>query len=254
MRNLASQNSHDAVMPSAKLRVLVVEDDPAMQHLLSSYLGEHDIEVATASSRKELAAKLRSSDPQLVVLDLQLGDEDGLELLREMRSRSEVPVIITTGHRRSEVDRVIGLELGADDYLTKPFSPRELVARIRTVLRRQDVWRARKRDGSSLTTYRFGGWQLSTRERMLTDPEGRPVMLTKREFALLVAFLSSPQTPLSREQLLQATRVHEDVFDRSIDVQILRLRRKLETDPSMPRIILTERGLGYIFALNVKAA
>jgi DNA-binding response OmpR family regulator len=234
------------------IRVLVVDDDPAMRQLLASYLGEHDVEVATASCRQEMAARLRSGEPHLVILDLRLGQDDGLALLREIRARSELPVIITTGHRRDEIDRVIGLELGADDYLTKPFSPRELLARIRTVLRRQEAWRSAQRDGAAI--YRFEGWQLSTRSRRLTNPEGEAVMLTKGEYALLVAFVSAPQRPLSREHLLQATRVHEDVFDRSIDVQILRLRRKLEADPSQPRIILTERGIGYVFALPVEVA
>nr|WP_269153125.1 response regulator [Methylobacterium crusticola] len=235
------------------IRVLVVDDDPAMQHLLASYLGEHDIEVTTASGRQEMASRLRAGEPSLVILDLRLGHDDGLALLREIRARSELPVIITTGHRRDEIDRVIGLELGADDYLTKPFSPRELLARIRTVLRRQEAWRAPQRDGA-YAKYRFDGWQLDTRTRRLTSPAGEPVMLTKGEYALLLAFVSAAQRPLSREHLLQATRVHEDVFDRSIDVQILRLRRKLEADPSTPRIILTERGVGYVFALPVEVS
>jgi DNA-binding response OmpR family regulator len=127
-----------------------------------------------------------------------------------------------------------------------------LLARIRTVLRRQEAWQASQRNGGTFSTYHFDGWQLATRTRRLTDPEGETVMLTKGEYALLLAFVSAPQRPLSREHLLQATRVHEDVFDRSIDVQILRLRRKLEADPSRPRIILTERGIGYVFALPVR--
>jgi len=236
------------------IRVLVVDDDPAMCDLLASYLGEHDVHVQTASNRQEMAARLRAGEPHLVILDLRLGTDDGLALLREIRARSELPVIITTGHRRDEIDRVIGLELGADDYLTKPFSPRELLARIRTVLRRQEAWRTAQREGGTFSTYHFDGWQLATRTRRLTNPDGEAVMLTKGEYALLLAFVSAPQRPLSREHLLQATRVHEDVFDRSIDVQILRLRRKLEADPSQPRIILTERGIGYVFALRVAVA
>ncbi|WP_128560848.1 response regulator [Methylobacterium crusticola] len=233
------------------IRVLVVDDDPAMRDLLARYLGEHNVHVQTASNRQEMAARLRASEPHLIILDLRLGSDDGLGLLREIRARSELPVIIATGHRRDEIDRVIGLELGADDYLTKPFSPRELLARIRTVLRRQEAWRAVQREGGTYSTYHFDGWQLSTRTRRLTNPDGEAVMLTKGEYALLLAFVTAPQRPLSREHLLQATRVHEDVFDRSIDVQILRLRRKLEADPSQPRIIRTERGVGYVFALPV---
>ncbi len=171
-----------------------------------------------------------------------------------MRSNSDVAVIIVTGHRRDDIDRVVGLELGADDYLTKPFNLRELLARVRAVLRRFDggrpaAARDRERDRSR---FRFSGWQLDQRARRLTDPDGAPVTLTKGEYALLVAFLEAPQRPLSREHLLQATRVHEDVFDRSIDVQILRLRRKLERDPSAPSVIQTERGVGYVLAVPVE--
>jgi DNA-binding winged helix-turn-helix (wHTH) protein len=151
-----------------------------------------------------------------------------------------------------EIDRVVGLELGADDYVTKPFSLRELLARIRAVLRRHDAGRAAPQRDSDRGRCKFGGWQLDRRTRRLTDPHGAPIALTKGEYALLTAFLDAPQRPLSREHLLQATRVHEDVFDRSIDVQILRLRRRLESDPSAPSIIRTERGVGYVFALPVE--
>jgi DNA-binding response OmpR family regulator len=157
-----------------------------------------------------------------VILDLRLGHEDGFDLLREIRSRSDVPIIITTGDRRDEIDRVVGLELGADDYVTKPFSLRELLARIRAVLRRQEAGRAAlQRDDPDRGRYKFGGWQLDRRTRRLTDPNGTEVALTKGEYALLTALLDAPQRPLSREHLLQSTRVHEDIFDRSIDVQIL---------------------------------
>ena len=168
------------------------------------------------------------------------------------RLSSDVPVIIITGHRKDDIDRVVGLELGADDYLTKPFNLRELLARVRAVLRRFDVGRAAPARDSERGRFRFSGWQLDRRVRQLTDPSGTPVALTKGEYAMLLAFLEAPQRPLSREHLLQATRIHEDVFDRSIDVQILRLRRKLERDPSAPRVIRTERGVGYVFAVPVE--
>ena len=228
---------------------LVVEDDHTMRHLVMNYLGEHDIRAISASRRDEVAGLLAREEPNLVILDLRLGQEDGLDLLREIRSHSDVPVIITTGHRRDEIDRVVGLELGADDYITKPFGLRELLARIRAVLRRRAAVQRDQERGRC----RFGGWQLDRRIRRLTDSSGIPVALTKGEYALLLAFLDAPQRPLSREHLLQATRIHEDVFDRSIDVQVLRLRRKLETDPNAPRVILTERGVGYVFALPVEA-
>jgi DNA-binding response OmpR family regulator len=228
-----------------------VEDDPALQRMILNYFSENNIRTLAASGRQEMARQLGGSDVNLVVLDLRLGQEDGLDLLRQIRSKSDVPVIIITGHRRDDIDRVVGLELGADDYLTKPFNLRELLARVRAVLRRFDVGRAAPRD-SERGRFMFCGWQLDCKIRRLTDPAGAAVTLTKGEYALLLAFLNAPQRPLSREHLLQATRLHEDVFDRSIDVQILRLRRKLERDPSAPRVIQTERSVGYVFAVPVE--
>src|SRR6516225_4034459 len=231
---------------------LVVEDDGTMRHLVTNYLEDHDIRAVSASRRDEVAGLLARSQPDLVVLDLRLGQEDGLDLLREIRAQSDVPVIITTGHRREEIDRVVGLELGADDYITKPFGLRELLARIRAVLRRQEVGQAAAQRELEMGRCRFGGWKLDRKNRRLTDSLDEQVALTKGEYALLIAFLDAPQRPLSREHLLHATRVHEDVFDRSIDVQVLRLRRKLEADPSTPSIIRTERGVGYVFSLPVE--
>ena len=232
--------------------VLVVEDDPALQRMILNYFAENNIRTLVANNRQEMVAQLGHAEVNLVILDLRLGSEDGLDLLREVRLGSDVPVIIVTGHRRDDIDRVVGLELGADDYLTKPFNLRELLARVRAVLRRFDVGRATPAREQERGRYRFSGWQLDRRIRQLTDPAGVPVTLTKGEYAMLLAFLNAPQRPLSREHLLQATRVHEDVFDRSIDVQILRLRRKLERDPSAPRVIQTERGVGYVFAMAVE--
>jgi len=237
--------------------VLLVEDDPSLQRMVRSYLQENNIRTLVASSREAMSRHLGAEPVSLVVLDLKLGQEDGLTLLREVRSRSDVPVIRATGHRPGEIDRVVGLELGADDYMTKPFSLRELLARIRAVLRRAD---SKPAEGphdparpSERGGYRFSGWELDRRTRRLTDPGGVRLALTKSEYTLLLAFLKAPQRPLTREYLLQATRVHEDIFDRSIDVQILRLRRKLERDPSAPRVIQTERGVGYVFTAPVEA-
>jgi DNA-binding response OmpR family regulator len=232
--------------------VLVVDDDPAMRHMIVDYLEHHDIRATSAAGGQDMARQLAGSEPDLVILDLRLGREDGLDLLRDLRSRSDLPVIITTGHRQDEIDRVVGLELGADDYMTKPFGLRELLARIRAVLRRREVEHQAPQRDKQHGRFRFGGWLLDRRLRRLSDPSGTPVALTKGEYALLSAFIDAPQRPLSREQLLQATRMHEDVFDRTIDVQVLRLRRKLEVDPSAPRVIQTERGVGYIFALPVE--
>jgi len=232
--------------------VLVVEDDPALQRMILNYFLENNIRTLVASGRQEMVHHLDSTLVSLVILDLRLGQEDGLDLLREVRSSSDVPVIIITGHRCDDIDRVVGLELGADDYLTKPFNLRELLARVRAVLRRFDIGRVAPARDPERGRFRFSGWQLERKTRRLTDPAGTPVALTKGEYALLLAFLEAPQRPLSREHLLQATRVHEDVFDRSIDVQILRLRRKLEREPSAPRVIQTERGVGYVFAAAVE--
>jgi DNA-binding response OmpR family regulator len=231
--------------------VLVVEDDAALQRMIVNYFLENNIHTLVACGRQEMVNQLAGTEVNLVILDLRLGQEDGLDLLREVRSSSDVPIIIITGHRRDDIDRVVGLELGADDYLTKPFNLRELLARVRAVLRRFDMGRAVPALDPEHGRFRFGGWQLDCKTRRLTDPAGDPVTLTKGEYALLLAFLQAPQRPLSREHLLQATRVHEDIFDRSIDVQILRLRRKLERDPSAPRVIQTERGVGYVFAVRV---
>jgi DNA-binding response OmpR family regulator len=232
--------------------ILVVDDDPAIRKMITRYFEEQDVPVVAAAGRQELNQQLGRAEPGLIVLDLRLGQEDGLDLLREIRARSDVPIIIMTGHRRDEVDRVVGLELGADDYITKPFGLRELLARVRAVLRRQEIGRAVRVRDTERGGYRFNGLLLERRGRRLMDARGEPIPLTKSEYALLLAFLEAPQRILSREHLLQATRVHEDIFDRSIDVQVLRLRRKLEPDPGAPRIIKTERGLGYVFTPPVE--
>ena len=249
---LGQSDSSVSMAHNQPARIFIVEDDPIMKQMVGDYLEQHNMRVVSASGRQEMVQHFAAGEPDLVILDLRLGQEEGFDLLREIRSRSDVPVIITTGDRRDEIDRVVGLELGADDYITKPFSLRELLARIRAVLRRQEAGRAAPQRDPERGRCKFGGWQLDRRTRRLTDPDGTPVALTKGEYALLIAFLDAPQRPLSREHLLQATRVHEDVFDRSIDVQILRLRRRLEIDPSAPSIIRTERGVGYVFALPVE--
>jgi DNA-binding response OmpR family regulator len=246
------EDDHESAGNGRPARILVVDDDPSMQHMIVDYLEQHNMRVVSASQGQEVTRHFKTGEPSVVILDLRLGQEDGLDLLRQIRSHSDVPIIIITGHRRDEIDRVVGLELGADDYLTKPFALRELLARIRAVLRGQETGRVAAQRDSEQGRCRFGGWQLDRRARRLTDPDGTPIAMTKGEYALLLAFLDAPQRPLTREHLLQATRIHEDVFDRSIDVQILRLRRKLEPNASEPRIIQTERGVGYVFALPVE--
>jgi DNA-binding response OmpR family regulator len=230
--------------------ILVVDGGDAMKDKIVDYLQDHGMRAVQASGRADTTNQFAIHAPDLVILDVQLGKEDGLDLLREIRASSDVLIILTGEYRHDEVDRIIGLELGADDYLTKPFGLRELLARARALLRRRS-YAAVPRDPQS-GRYRFGGWQLDRRTRQLTNPLGAPVALTKGLYALLVAFLDAPQRPLTREYLLNATRMHEDVFDRSIDIQILRLRRKLETEPGTPRIIQTQRGVGYVFMLPVE--
>jgi two-component system, OmpR family, response regulator len=232
--------------------IIVVDDDPALRQMVTRYLEDHQVPATSVSNRVEFNRHFETSHPSLIILDLRLGQDDGLDLLREIRSHSDIPVIITTGHRPDEIDRIVGLELGADDYIVKPFSLRELLARVRAVLRRQEIGRAARAGDPERGGYRFNGWVLDRRGRTLVDPDAAPVPLSKGEYALLLAFLEAPQRPLTREHLLQATRVHEDIFDRSIDVQVLRLRRKLEVDPSAPGVIQTKRGVGYVFALAVE--
>jgi DNA-binding response OmpR family regulator len=232
--------------------VLLVDDDTDTRRVVMSYLAEHDIPAREASGREEMNRQLALREPALIILDLQLGEDDGLDVLRAIRSSSDVPVIIATGRSLEEIDCVVGLELGADSYVTKPFSLRELLARVRTVLRRLRLAQPARVREAQRGGYEFGGWCLECDSRKLMDPGGRPLALSNGEYALLVAFLETPLRPLTREQLLQATRVHEDIFGRSIDVQILRLRRKLEADASSPRIIRTERRIGYVFTLPVK--
>jgi two-component system OmpR family response regulator len=237
--------------PRAMDSILIVDDDATIRKLIASYLSNHCIRVSEASTGAEVGRHLSGNDPSLVILDLQLGKDDGLNILRSIRAQSDVPVIIISGHHLDDSDRVIGLELGADDYVTKPFNLRELLARVRAVLRRHEMGRAARARESDSGGYRFGGWQLQRRGHRVIDPTGTQVSVSKREYALLLAFLEAPQRPLSRETILQSTRLHEDIFDRSIDVQVLRLRRKLEVNGSTPRMIETIRGIGYIFSLPV---
>jgi two-component system OmpR family response regulator len=233
--------------------VLVVDDDPSMRDVIGNYLESQNFQVSTVSDGRGMTRVLADKAVDLIILDVKLSNEDGLDLMRGLSDRTDVPIILLTGHRRDETDRVVGLELGADDYMVKPFGLRELLARVRAVLRRSDAAQVRMRKQEKRIRYRFAGWELNMRTRRLTSPAGNIVPLTAGEFNLLTAFLQSPQQILSREQLLAASRVHnEEVFDRSVDIQILRLRRKLETDPSEPQLIRTERGAGYIFATNVE--
>lgn len=231
--------------------ILVVDDDAAIRELIREYLNEHDFKVSMAETGAEMDKVLGGTEMvDLVILDLKLPDEDGLSIARRIRESLDLPIIILTG-RKEEADRIIGLELGADDYVTKPFSQRELMARIKAVLRRTEGKRAKRR-GESVRMYQFAGWELNTGTRKLKAPDGRNVELTNSEYSLLVAFLKAPQRILTRDQLLESSRLHDDIYDRSIDVQILRLRRKIEDSPNQPNLIRTERGAGYYLNSTVE--
>jgi len=240
-------------METAKPHVLVVDDDAHIRDLLGSYLSENQLRVSTAGDGREMQRILKESVIDLLMLDLRLRDEDGMQLARQVRETSRIPVIIVTGVQ-DEADRVMGLETGADDYVLKPFSNREVLARVRAVLRRYHV---REQAGmpardTKRRAYRFAGWELNLLARRLTGPDGHRVELSNGEFNLLLALCEAPQRVLSRDQLLELSRLHgAEVYDRSIDVQILRLRRKIEVDASAPKLIRTERGAGYVFDTQV---
>jgi two-component system OmpR family response regulator len=231
--------------------ILVVDDDLQIRSLLKEYLGEQGLRVSTAATGKEMAQILNDEAIDLVILDLRLADEDGMAIARSLRERLAIPVVMLTGVR-DEADRVMGLELGADDYVTKPFSPRELLARIRSVLRRTQSSAAAPAP-REVRAYRFGEFELNLRTRRLKRQDGRAVSLTNGELNLLAALLAAPERVLTRDQLLEASRVHDnEVYDRAIDIQVLRLRRKIEADPAQPRYIITERGVGYVFRAPVE--
>ena len=227
--------------------ILVVDDDPAVRDLLREYLGGNDLRVTAAADG---AAMLEAID--LVLLDVRLPGENGMRLAARLRERARVPIILLTG-QAEEADRVMGLEVGADDYVTKPFSPRELLARVRAQLRRARMQDDPAPQDDSRRAFRFAGWELNLRTRRLLKNDGAHVELSNGEFSLLVAFCSAAQRVLSRDQLLGLSRLHNaEVYDRSIDVQILRLRRKIEADPSHPALLVTERGAGYRFDAAVE--
>jgi two-component system phosphate regulon response regulator OmpR len=227
-------------------KVLVVEDEAEMRSLLQRYLGENGFRVRALPDGAGLERLLTREPFDAMVLDLMLPGDDGLSLCRQLRARGETLPILMLTARGDPVDRIVGLEMGADDYLAKPFVPRELLARLQALLRRQKQY-ARGVPGGPGAVIRFGPYTLEAGTRRLLH-EDRPVDLTGGEFALLFALASNPNRPLGRERLIELAygRDH-DATDRSIDVQILRLRRAIETDPARPRFIQTVRGVGYVF-------
>jgi len=224
--------------------IVAVDDDPSVRQMITDYLTDNEFRVTALASGQEIAPVMAREAIDLVLLDLRLPGEDGMQIARRLREESDVPIIIHTACRDA-ADRVMGLELGADDYLVKPCSPREMLARIRAVLRRCRVG-IRPERPKGLRGYRFGGWELNLNTRRLKTSDGRQPALSITEFNLLVALLGSSPRILTRDQLLDLSRLHNDeVFPRSIDVQVMRLRRKIESDPREPRYIRTERGEGY---------
>ena len=234
------------------IHVLAVDDDPSIRRMIADYLGDNDIRVTGLESGLQIEQAMAGDFVDLLLLDLKLPGEDGMKIAQNIRAKSDIPIIMLTG-RKDEADRMMGLELGADDYLVKPFSPRELLARIRALLRRSRTHETVADGLARIRAYRFAGWELSVRLRRLISPRGEPVALTNSEFNLLVAFLAAPHRVLSREQLLSLSRLHDDeVYDRSIDVQVGRLRKKIDADEIGIPLIRTERGAGYVFTAPVE--
>jgi len=230
--------------------LLIVDDDREIRDLLSRFLGKHGFRVSTAKDAREARRILADARIDLGILDIMMPGEDGLSLCRDLRANSTLPLIMLTA-MGEETDRIVGLEIGADDYLPKPFNPRELLARIKAVLRRAGPAVAAKDEANE--HLKFAGWTLDTAQRRLTAPGGQPVELSTGEYDLLLAFLRHPQRVLNRDQLLDLARGRAAIpFDRSIDVQVMRLRRKIEADPKTPQIIATVRGGGYQFTPSVQ--
>ncbi|MFC3913614.1 response regulator [Pseudaeromonas sharmana] len=230
--------------------ILVVDDHAEIRDLLKRFLEQHGYRVSCARDGREMKRLLEHSSIELIVLDLMLPGEDGLSLCRDLRTRSQLPVIMLTA-MGEDMDRIIGLEMGADDYLAKPFNPRELLARIKAVLRRAHP--AQNEPEVITRQYRFAQWQLDTTRRELVDQHGLSISLSTAEFDLLHVFLQRPKRVLSRDQLLDLARGREaQAFDRAIDTLVSRLRRKLEPDAKNPEIIKTVWGGGYMLACEVE--
>lgn len=245
---------HRTSMSDQRPVVAIVEDDKEIRDLVTARLQLDGFDPLACAGGAELDDALAARNVDLVVLDLMLPGEDGFSICRRL-SAGEGPPIIILSARGEDVDRIVGLEIGADDYLAKPFNPRELSARIRAVLRRrqQPAGEASVESRSDREVYRFAGWTIDVDDRAVAGPDGAPVILSGGEFALLVAFVRRPRRILTRDQLLDWTRGDASApVDRAIDVQLSRLRRKLGDDPREPRLIKTVRGDGYLFAADVR--
>lgn len=231
--------------------ILVVDDDREIRTLLRDYLEKNGYKATAVADGAETRKALERGRVDLIVLDLMLPHESGLDICRVLRASSDIPVIMLTA-LGDEVDRVVGLEVGADDYVSKPFSPRELLGRIKAVLRRTSL-APRATDVADVRLYRFGGWQLDTTERALTSPEGEAVALGGAEYRVLSVLLANAPRVLSRAQLMELTRGRDhDPFDRSVDVRVSRLRQTLRDDARSPRIVKTVYGEGYVIGVPVE--
>lgn len=244
---------------SEQLHILVVDDEPRIRSMLRRYLAGEGFSVSEAAEGAGMRAVLERETIHLVLLDLMMPGEDGLSLARQIRQRTEIPIIMLTG-KGDLIDRVVGLEAGADDYITKPFELREVLARIRTIMRRAGARAMPKAAVSSAADagegeiFAFEGWRLDALKRQLRRPTGEIVPLTAGEFELLLVFARHPNRVLSRDQLMDLVKGREwAAYDRAIDTQIGRLRKKVEADPGTPLLIKTVRGGGYVFAVSVKA-
>jgi len=234
-------------MATASKRLLVVDDDPKLRDLLHRYLTQQQFEVSLAQDGPSMNRLLQRQPFDLIVLDLMLPGEDGLSIVRRLRGAGDTTPVIMLTAKGDDVDRIVGLEMGADDYIPKPFNPRELLARINAVLRRQPAAEAPGAPSAEAAEVRFGDFHLDLSLRALTR-KGEPVPLTSGEFAVLKAFARHPRQPLSREKLMLLARGREyGAFDRSLDVQISRLRKLIESDPQHPRYLQTVWGVGYVF-------
>lgn len=236
----------------ASPHVLIVDDDREIRSLLAEYLADHGLRVRAVEDGAGMRRAIEAGRVDLIVLDLNLPREDGLTLCRDLRAHSRVPVIMLTA-RGAPVDRIVGLEMGADDYVAKPFEPRELLARIRSVLRRTEALPPNL-EPPAARALNFGGWSLDLTARHLHDPDGVVVSLSGGEFRLLKALLEHPNRVLSRDQLLNLTQGRDaEPFDRAIDLQVSRLRQKLGDDARAPQLIKTVRNEGYLLAAEVTA-
>ena len=237
---------------NASAHILVVDDEPDIVEVLRRYLATQGYTVSTATDGSAMRRVMAATPVDLVLLDLGLPGEDGLALMRSLRDESSAAVVVVTG-RGETVDRIVGLEVGADDYISKPFDVREVGARVRSVLRRTLDRNPRSASAGQSDVVRFAGWTLDLGARRLESPRGAEVELTTGEFGLLAALVGAPGRVLSRDELLEATRNREaGPFDRTIDVQVGRLRRKIEADPQHPELIKSVRGAGYVFTSKVE--